>query len=57
MEPNPRFAEFVERFDSSGIAIGFSLPNNDFLFEYDKDGGWYDEKGIYFDCDGVEQPL
>ncbi len=34
-EPNPRFKEFIERFDNLGNAIGFSLPDNEFLFEYD----------------------
>lgn len=41
-KPDPRFESFEEVFDSNGIAIGFTLPNNSFVFRYDKRGGWKD---------------
>lgn len=51
--PDPRFNDFEEVFNSDGIAIGFTLPNNSFVFRYDKKGGWKDEDGNYFNSKGV----
>jgi hypothetical protein len=51
--PNPRWNEFIEEYDSEGKAIGFKLPDNDFLFKYDVDGGWEDEKRNYYNADGI----
>lgn len=55
-KPDPRWNEFIEEFDSEGKLIGFKLPNNDFLFKYDFDGGWEDEKGRYYNAEGILQP-
>lgn len=52
-KPDPRWENFIEQFDSKGLAIGFKLEDNDFLFEYDDQGGWSDEKGRLFDANGV----
>lgn len=52
-EPDPRWSEFEEVLDEHGTAIGFHLPNNEFFFRYDKDGGWEDENGKYYDHQGV----
>ena len=54
-QPDPRFSEFTEILDQDGKAIGFKIPDNDFLFEFDSDGGWVDEKGNYFNHDGILQ--
>ena len=47
-----RFANYEENFNSDGIAIGFTLPGVDFLFRYDSEGGWKDEKGNYYNSSG-----
>ena len=52
-KPDPRFDAFEEVFDSNGIAIGFTLPNNSFVFRYDKKGGWKDENGNYYNSQGI----
>ena len=41
-EPDPRWKEFTEEVDEQGTPIGFRIPNNDFLFKYDHEGGWED---------------
>lgn len=55
-KPDPRWDEFIEEFDTNGKLIGFKLPNNSFLFEYDVDGGWEDEQGRYYNAEGILQP-
>jgi hypothetical protein len=35
--------------------VGFTLPNNGFVYKYDKDGGWEDENGNYYNADGILQ--
>ena len=55
-EPDPRWANFVEVLDEKDKAIGFNLPDNTFLFKYDQFGGWHDEKGSYYNSDGVLVP-
>ena len=46
--PDPRFSNFEEISDKEGKVIGFKIPDCDFLFEFDSDGGWEDEDGKYF---------
>lgn len=31
---------------------GFTLKGCDFVFKYDQYGGWKDEYGNYYNCDG-----
>jgi hypothetical protein len=31
------------------------LPGSDFIYKYDVDGGWVDEKGSYYDSKGILQ--
>lgn len=52
-KPDPRWEEFIEEMNEDGKAIGFKLPKNDFLFKYDTNGGWEDEKGNYYNADGI----
>lgn len=54
-EPDPRFQEFTESLDQDGKPIGFTLTDNDFLFKYDRNGGWVDENGHYFNAEGILQ--
>jgi hypothetical protein len=54
-KPDPRWNEFIEELDANGKAIGFRLPDNDFFFKFDEDGGWEDEKGRYYNADGILQ--
>ena len=54
-QPDPRFAEFQEKLDEDGKAIGFIVPNCEFLFKYDSNGGWYDEKEQYYNTNGILQ--
>ena len=37
-----RFKDFEEIFDGKGVAIGFTLPDNPFIFRYDANRGWKD---------------
>ena len=46
-----RFDEYIEQFED-GFKIGFKLPDNNFMFVYDADGGWRDEDKKYYNCDG-----
>lgn len=39
------------------MAIGFTLPGSEFLFKYDSNGGWKDEKGNYYNSKGVLQKV
>jgi hypothetical protein len=55
-KPDPRWNEFIEVFDENSKAIGFNLPDNAFLFKYEADGGWEDEKGIYYNAEGILSP-
>ena len=41
--------------DEDGKAIGFKIPNNDFLFKFDEDGGWVDEDDNYYNHEGILQ--
>ncbi len=34
--------------------VGFKLDNNDFEFLFDKNGGWFDEEGKYYNADAIE---
>ena len=54
-DPDSRFSEFNEVADENGKVIGFKIPNNDFLFKFDEDGGWLDEEDNYYNCDGILQ--
>jgi hypothetical protein len=51
MEPQAptesRFEEFKELDDGSG----FKIPSGE-VFKFDKLGGWFDEYGDYFNCEG-----
>lgn len=53
-EPNPRFAEYKEEFDTEGNLIGFTLEGNPFVFKFDGKGGWRDEQGNYYNSEGIE---
>ncbi len=33
--------------------VGFKLDNNDFEFLFDKNGGWFDEEGKYYNADAI----
>lgn len=55
-EPDPRFKEFTDVLNKEGKAIGFKIPNCDFEFLFDEDGGWEDETGNYFNHDGILIP-
>lgn len=52
-KPDPRFQNFEEVFNSDGIAIGFTLPENTFVFRYDGKGGWKDQHGNQFNAKGI----
>ena len=52
-KPEPRFENFEEVFNGSGVAVGFTLTGNDFIFRYDSSGGWKDEKGNQYSSKGV----
>ena len=54
-EPDPRFQQFIEALSEDGKVIGFTLPDNPFLFKYDTNGGWLDENGNYFNSEGILQ--
>lgn len=43
-----RFKEYFENKEKTG----FTIPNCDYEFIYDEHGGWRDEYGNYYDCDG-----
>jgi len=48
--PNPaRFDVYTELPDRSG----FTIKDTEFVFKFDRYGGWFDEYGNYYDCDGV----
>lgn len=49
--------DYQEVFSSDGVALGFTLPGNDFLFRYDDKGGWKDEKGNYYNSKGILQKV
>ena len=53
--PEPRFNEFTEQLDEDGKAFGFLLTDSEFLFKYDRNGGWVDEENNYFNHEGVLQ--
>ena len=44
-----RFKEYYETEDKSG----FKIHGCDFVFKYEEDGGWKDEHGNYYDCNGL----
>lgn len=48
-KPDPRFEVYTEIADGTG----FTIPNCKFIFKFDRFGGWFDEKGTYFNADGV----
>ena len=52
-KPDPRFDEFEEVVNDDGQAVGFTIPNNPFVFRYDSKGGWKDEKGNKYNSNGV----
>ena len=54
-QPDPRFNQFTEVLDEDGKAIGFKLPNNEFVFKFDEDGGWVDEDDNYYNHEGILQ--
>ena len=43
-----RFKEYFELPDKTG----FKINGTDYVFKYDQDGGWRDEDGNYYDCNG-----
>lgn len=43
-----RFKEYFDNEDKSG----FKIVDTEYEFKYDKDGGWRDEYGNYYDCEG-----
>lgn len=49
--------DYQEVFSSDGVALGFTLPGNDFLFRYDDKRGWKDEKGNYYNSKGILQKV
>lgn len=53
--PDPRFSQFTEELNEEGRVIGFSIPNCNFIFKYDRNGGWFDEDGRYYNSEGVLQ--
>ena len=55
--PEKRFEDYQEVFNSEGQAIGFTLPGSEFLFRYDNNGGWKDEKGNYYNSKGILQKI
>lgn len=46
-DPN-RFKEYIELPDKSG----FTLEGQTHVYKYDEEGGWYDEFGDYYNCQG-----
>ena len=49
-----RFGDFEQIFNGKGEAIGFTLPGNSFIFRYDANKGWKDEKGNQFNSEGIQ---
>lgn len=50
MEKDLNFDDYIE-VSEGGRAIGFRLEGDDFLYRYDRHGGWYDAKGNYYNKD------
>ena len=47
--PDPsRFTVYTELKDGSG----FTIKGTEFVFKFDRFGGWFDQHGNYYNCDG-----
>jgi len=48
--------ELFEEFDVAKDNSGFFLDNGDF-YKFEKEGGWYDKYGNYYNSDGQPAPI